>query len=475
MATRTRPGGSLVVLLSMVVCAIAPRVAFALITGGEGNAPIRDPGWPKGAAAIFNITSRIAWWEGPPLGGGQWHAECRGDARAFSAVLADFAKLDVKSKRIVVHDGVGNSFWLNPNDEPARRDAAKMDWVFMVWQPENWQRLRKLPADLNPTEARDAKDGPPAHIDVYVGGNIKWADVIVPNGIALVDERMQAHGFSAADGVVLEGHITQVETKTPIAGKMQLELIEPQTKGGYRYSAVAEAKADDKGHWLLKHAPVGWLRVVIAADSFVPRVIGYLRIDDQPRWHAYDGELARSAIVAGRLSDDAGQPLADVEVRILNVATNNGTRYESTLNVPVKTGQDGRFRTEQIPIGKATIWVNKPGYCRPGLGQAITTPTEAVNLTMIRAGQIVVTVDFAGKDRPQAFIVNLEPEAGNVVGSYGGAGHIDDKNQMIFKDVPPARYVVYGQPNPGSANQRTDRETIDLKGGQTIEIKLNAK
>ncbi len=141
-------------LLALAMTVVPPQRAAALITGGEGNKPIADPGWPKGAAAIFNNKGRIAWWEGPPFGGGQWHAECRGDAKALGAVLADFAGLDMKTKRIVVHDGVGHSFWLNPNHEPAKEAAAKMDWMFMVWQPASWERLRKLPGDLNLTDAR---------------------------------------------------------------------------------------------------------------------------------------------------------------------------------------------------------------------------------------------------------------------------------------------------------------------------------
>src|SRR5436190_14952580 len=96
-------------LLFTILVAVAPPEAFALITGGEGNKPITDPGWPKGAAAIFNHPGRVAWWEGPPFGGGQWHAECRGDAKALTAVLAEFAKLDVMVKRVVVHDGTGHS------------------------------------------------------------------------------------------------------------------------------------------------------------------------------------------------------------------------------------------------------------------------------------------------------------------------------------------------------------------------------
>lgn len=84
--------------------------ATALITGGKGKEPIADPGWPKGAAEIFNCRSRIAWWEGPPFGGGQYYAECRSDTKTFNAILSKFAKLNVKTKRLIIHDGIGNSF-----------------------------------------------------------------------------------------------------------------------------------------------------------------------------------------------------------------------------------------------------------------------------------------------------------------------------------------------------------------------------
>jgi hypothetical protein len=129
------------ILLAITTAVVPVQTAFALITGGEGNTPRDDPGWPKGAAAIFNNPARIAWWAGPPFGGGQWHAECRGDAKAFNAVIADFAKLDLKSKRVVIHNGVGHSFWFDPNREPGKRAAAEIDWVFMVWEPANWERV----------------------------------------------------------------------------------------------------------------------------------------------------------------------------------------------------------------------------------------------------------------------------------------------------------------------------------------------
>jgi hypothetical protein len=40
-------------LLIVILAIASPREAFALITGGAGNKPVSDPGWPKGAAGIF--------------------------------------------------------------------------------------------------------------------------------------------------------------------------------------------------------------------------------------------------------------------------------------------------------------------------------------------------------------------------------------------------------------------------------------
>ena len=47
-------------------------------------------------------------------------------------------------------------------------------------------------------------------------------------------------------------------------------------------NVVAETKADAKGHWVLRKAPAGWVRVVVEAQGFVPRVAGYARFDEQP-------------------------------------------------------------------------------------------------------------------------------------------------------------------------------------------------
>jgi Carboxypeptidase regulatory-like domain len=462
-----------VLLAVATTSSFVPR-ALAMITGGEGNAPLADPGWPKGAAALFNHKGRIAWWEGPPFGGGQWHAECRGDASAFNAVLAAFARLDVKTRRLVVHDGVGASFWLNLNHEPAKRAAARMDWVFIVWQPDRWEFLRKLPADLNPIDARGADQGPPAQIDVFTGGSLRWSDVTVPAGLKVIDERLETHGFTPADGIVLEGKVVNLATRQSLAARVRLERIEP-SKGGYHYALVAETVADAQGRWVLKKTPAGWHRVVVEAPGFVSRIAGFIQSDDQPSWHVFDGELLPPAPVSGRVTDDAGQPLADVDVRFGNVASDAGGRYQSPHDYKFKTDADGRFHAGQVPAGRATIWVNRSGYCGPGLGLPITTPAGDVVLIMKKAARVHITVDFAGTARPAGYIVHVEPEGGEAVGKWSGSGNIDAKNQIAYQDVPPGRYVVKGQPNPSTPNQQTLPVTVDLDGGKTTEVTLHAR
>ena len=75
-----------------------------------------------------------------------------------------------------------------------------------------------MPVDFNPTEARDADRGPPAQVDVYTGG-LRWADVTVPPGLEVVDQRLEGHGFTAADGIVMEGKVTDLATGRPVAGR----------------------------------------------------------------------------------------------------------------------------------------------------------------------------------------------------------------------------------------------------------------
>jgi protocatechuate 3,4-dioxygenase beta subunit len=332
-----------------------------------------------------------------------------------------------------------------------------------------------MPAGLLPADIARDGPGPPARIDVYVGGNIRWSDVDVPKGIELCDERLEAQGFSPADGVVLEGVVTDAVANDPVAGaRVKLERIEPKPAGGYQYEVTAETAADAKGHWALKKTPAGRHRVVVDAEGYVPRIVGYGEFDESPRWHSFNGQLARPSTVSGRVVDEAGAPLADADVRLADMVAADGVQYDSPSDYHAKTDADGRFRLEGVPAGKSTVRVHKPLYVRPGLGTKIEAPAENVELRMTRAAHARVHIEFTGA-RPAQYLVEITPKGGNKIGSWGGSAQIDETNSYTFRNVPPGDYVVTGRPNPSREGEQTEPYDVQLKAGEMASIRLQAK
>ena len=72
-------------------------------------------------------------------------------------------------------------------------------------------------------------------------------------------------------------------------------------------------------------------------------------------------------------------------------------------------------------------------------------------------------------------MVKISPEGGDVVGSYGGSGNIDARDQLNFAILPPGHYILTGRPNPGSDSEEVGPVTIDVKGGQAEQVTLKAK
>jgi hypothetical protein len=88
----------------LCVVLFAPLAALALIEYSVGNQAVTDPGWPEGALAVANLPSRVGWWEGPPDGGGQKVFLYRGDAKALSDVLTNFAAIRAPGLELTIHD-----------------------------------------------------------------------------------------------------------------------------------------------------------------------------------------------------------------------------------------------------------------------------------------------------------------------------------------------------------------------------------
>jgi hypothetical protein len=255
---------------------------------------------------------------------------------------------------------------------------------------------------------------------------------------------------------------------------MKLDRVDSNPAGGYRYVSVAVVESDRNGHWVMKQAPAGWHRVAIESEGYVPRVVGYITPEGEPKWFPFECGLSRKAPVEGRVTDDRGLPLPDVEVRFADVVCDPGGRYESTAEYRAKTDVTGHFRLDQLPKGRMSIWLNKTGFVRPGLGMAIRSPSTRVKLEMTLASSLRVRVDFAGAARPEQYLVHIAPEGGETVGSWGGSGQINAENEIVFENVPPGRYLIIGSPNPSSDSDRTDPLLVVLSGGSRADVTLLA-
>ena len=385
---------ALLVFTLLAACsetALAEREVFA---GG----PIDLPGWPEAAAAIFNNADRVDGWVHG--NGGFYGGEYRGGASSLNTALAAYAKVDIKPKRLIVRSGPGHSASYGARIEVGGPDPegrvlqkakakamAPVDWKFTILTPDGWEKPRHPMHRFFEHEVIEA-DLSAAQIDIYVGGNIRWSDVVVPEGLTVSDMRLESHCFTLADGIVLEGRAIDLATNQPIAAKAELERFD-SIPGGYNFPIVATATTDAEGRWVLKNAPAGWHRVVVEADGYVPRCVGaYYEPAGGPGWYGCRCGLARPTALSGRVVDEACKPVANAEVRLGDVVA-TGEEHDQALPYPreavfsdrgfrvtdgdehyhplddylddykVKTDADGRFRFDQVPIGTAKIWAYK--------------------------------------------------------------------------------------------------------------------
>src|SRR5688572_6605650 len=157
-------------VLSVLALLITAPAAYALIEFSIGNDPVEDQNWPAGSLDVANLESRIAFWVGPPFGGGHHNFIYRGDTAAFQAALDAFAKLDAAQRLLVVHEGPEELVFLKNRGEQDPKVDPRYDWSFSVWNREQYDRLYKRDSIFLADDPNFGSPMPPPQMDVYVGG-----------------------------------------------------------------------------------------------------------------------------------------------------------------------------------------------------------------------------------------------------------------------------------------------------------------
>lgn len=443
----------------------------ALITGGEGNEPMQNrDGWPAGSVDVVNQQSRIAWWEGPPFGGGEWHFEYHGDEAALNEALKRLAAIKGQRARLVIYDGKAESFWLGIND---KKQKHPMEWTFVVWEKENYERLFGQGAGR--FMARSPQYGqplPPPELTVYMGNGLDWSKIKVPEGIDVVDDRLAAHGYRAEDGAVFEVSVKDLANGKPLsAAELVIERRPSTNATNSGDNEVTRAEANAEGQIVLKGLPRESLTLTIRKPGYVGRTLDYINTD-QILWKQYDVSLSVGTRVSGVVQDEKGKPVANATVRATEFLTPDGKPYAWLESLSAKTDTEGRFTIEAVPSGSARYYAHAENYVTVGLGEILPTSDEPITIKVTGSGKMKVTV----KPVPQGgYIVNVAPEGGEKIGSWGGGSNLGADGTCEFSHIPPGRYVVHGRPNPGREADKTESVTVDIKPHETAQVTLTAK
>jgi RNA polymerase sigma factor (sigma-70 family) len=281
-----------------------------------------------------------------------------------------------------------------------------------------------------------------------------------------------------------------------------------------------------------KKAPTGWFRLVATAPEhgFIWGPAYRLIARPPQRWEmrigdeVYVGEepgksfslqFHEAVPCAGRITDEAGQPLADTVIRIQNcefLAQKDNPDIFRVIGDPfipnrrddpsitTKTDRDGRFRLLLPRESKTVIRIEHPEYAplvgfvdNSGGGKAEAPPAKsttpqsptwvpplALKLVKPRTVRVHVRDDVTGQPLPGTKLFAYLPP---LTSSRMAEGVADRNGDMVFR-LPPGRFWLWGVAREGTPrhfptggdlvvkDDARQQHTFVMKRGRVVKIEV---
>ncbi|RKH07037.1 carboxypeptidase-like regulatory domain-containing protein [Corallococcus carmarthensis] len=259
-------------------------------------------------------------------------------------------------------------------------------------------------------------------------------------------------------GVFLQGTVRDDTGKSVAGAKVTARPFQPVALGE-RGQAVTRAD----GSYRL--GP-------LAISEYLIRVKAEHHLDEGPVDHEVDEHtepldftLARASSVEGQLVDEAGQPLAGLEVKLhTGELRRTGTDADEDVAVSDETG---RFVLDSQAVGPGWLEIDADRFIRERF--AVRIPSRGIRRVLRRGATVSGTVvSMAGAPLP-GIELTLWKREGQDDAERSGA--TDEQGRFTLQGVSPGRYVVEASLQT-PAYTRSASQPVEVADGETATVSL---
>jgi hypothetical protein len=281
--------------------------------------------------------------------------------------------------------------------------------------------------------------------------------------IAIPAHAQRAVPTNRTDSGRIAGRVFDASTNAPIR-KAQIT--------GSNNELVVDAISDDEGRYQLANLPPGDWRITVSKGGYFTWEPGQRRPFSPPppitltrgQRVTADVPLSRGGVILGRVSDETGEPLAGLRVRVYRARMTRGSRRLEDVGAADYTDDTGAYRIFGLPPGDYYVAASlrmapldsvvqttySPTYY-PGTGELAdaqrirvelgTESTAIFPLLPIRHVTVTGSVLTSSGGPANAFL-NLVSEAAEFGMPLGIGGVTQPDGTFTIPDVPPGRYTL---------------------------------
>jgi hypothetical protein len=273
-------------------------------------------------------------------------------------------------------------------------------------------------------------------------------------------DRAQRPAATGAGSIV--GRVFDAGTNAPIP-RAQVQALSDQR--------IVDAITDDQGRYQLAGLTAGEWRVTVSKAGYFPWEVGQRRPFQSPspltigsQRLTADVPLSRGGVIAGRVYDETGEPLAGLRVRVYRVRMAAGYRRLEAVGAADFTDDTGAYRVYGLPPGDYVVGASlrvapidsvvettyAPTYY-PGTGDLAgaqririalgTEVTAGFPLLPVRNVRLSGSVATSAGAAANAFLT-LISETADLGTPLGIGGVTREDGTFTLPDVAPGRYTL---------------------------------